>query len=159
MAATPDALGRLFNVVFTASTRGIKLSDASAVTFISADAGSGDQELTFTQRDSTGVKPEIDLNIFTAGTNPVDPANLGSRVYIGSDIGDGAWTEAAHTSDNVFTNASTTNDTVVVTVRAEQLADGYDLVECTVSGGSCVALVHELDTQRKPTNLSAPSTA
>lgn len=154
MAATPDALGRLFNVVFTASSRTVKLVDGSAVTFISADAGSGDQTLTFTQRDSTGVNSEADLNIFLQ-----DPENLGSRVYIGSDVGDGAWTEATPGSDNGFTNASTTNDTVVVTVRAEQLADGYDSVECTVTGGSCVALLHELNVQRKPSNLRAISTA
>jgi hypothetical protein len=159
MAATPDGLGRLFNVVFTASGRTVQLVDGSAVTFISADAGSGDQVLTFTQRDSTGVNSEIDLNLFPAGTNAVDPANLGSRIYIGSDVGDGPWTEAAPTDDNVFTNASTTNDTVVITVRAEQLADGYDSVECTVTGGSCVALLHELNVQRKPSNLRAISTA
>lgn len=157
MAATPDALGRLFNVTFTASGRGVKLVDGSAVTFVSADAGSGDQVLTFRQRDSSGVNSEIDLNLFPAGTNA--NSDSPSRVYIGSDVGDGAWTEATPTDDNVFTNASTSNDTVVITVRAEQLADGYDTVECTVSGGSCVALLHELLTQRKPSNLRGISVA
>ncbi|QMP84390.1 hypothetical protein HUN42_00012 [Streptomyces phage Dagobah] len=156
MAATPDGLGRLFNVVFTASGRGVKLVDGSAVTFVSADAGSGDQVLTFTQRDSSGVNSEIDLNIFDNASTTVDAQ---SRVYVGSDVGDGAWTQAATSDANSFTNASTTNDTVVVTVRAEQLADGYDLVECTVTGGSCVGLLHELNVQRKPSNLRGISVA
>lgn len=157
MAATPDALGRLFNIAYTASGRGVKLVDGSAVTFVSADAASGDQTLTFRQRDSSGVNSEIDLNIFDVPAGTVDAK---SRVYVGSDVGDGPWTEVAATSDNVATGGGTTNDTVVVTVRAEQLADGYDIVECTAAnGGTCVAILHDLNVQRKPSNLRGISVA
>jgi hypothetical protein len=43
----------------------------------------------------------------------------------------------------------------VVTVRAEQLADGYDMVEANVSAGTVVAIVHDLLVQRKPSNLKS----
>lgn len=151
MAATPDALGRLFNVVYTASGVDIPLTDASAVTFISADAGSGDQTMDFTQTDSTGVNSEIDLNVGTG-------ADAESRGYVGPDTG-GTWTEKAPSDANSWAAGGTTNDVLVVTVRAEQLADGYDRVQATVTGGTCVAILHELKTQRRPSNLRSSLTA
>lgn len=157
MASRGEGLGRIFNVVYSASGLDIPLTQGTAVSFVSfLDAGT--QALTFTQTDSTGVNSEIDLNIFTAGANAVSPANLGSRVHIGPAVG-GTWTETADTSDNVFTNNDATNDTVVVTVRAEQLADGYDRVQCTAATGTCVAIIHDLVVQRKPGNLKSSLTA
>ena len=64
----------------------IPLTKAAAVTFVSfLDAGT--QALTFTQTDSTGVLPEIDLNIFNQS-----PDNLGSRIYAGPAVG-GTWVD------------------------------------------------------------------
>lgn len=151
MAATGDGLGRVFNVVYSASTLDIPLTKAAAVTFVSfLDAGT--QALTFTQTDSTGVNSEIDLEIFDFGgvSAPATP----SRIYAGPNAG-GGWVEKAATADSVFTNADATNDTVVITVRAEQLADGYDRVQCTAATGTCVAILHELAVQRKPSNLQS----
>ena len=90
-----------------------------------------------------------DLNIFSQ-----DPANLGSRVHAGPGVG-GGWVEKDDGSDANAFNLTTdaTNDTLVITVRAEQLADGYDQVQCTASAGTCVAIIHDLLVQRKPENL------
>lgn len=153
MAATGDGLGRVFNVVYSASGVDIPLTQGSAVTFVSfLDAGT--QALTFTQTDSTGVESEADLNVFNQ-----DPANLGARIYAGPAVG-GTWTEKDDGSDaNTFTNADATNDTVVITVRAEQLSDGYDSVQCTAATGTCVAIIHDLLVQRKPSNLRSSLTA
>ena len=150
MAATGDGLGRVFNVVYSASGLDIPLTKAAAVTFVSfLDAGT--QALTFTQTDSTGVNSEIDLNIFNQS-----PENLGSRVYAGPAVG-GTWVEKDDGADaNTYDNTTdATNDTVVITVRAEQLSDGYDRVQCTAATGTCVAILHELAVQRKPGNLQS----
>ena len=157
MAATGDGHGRVFNVVYSASGLDIPLTQGSAVTFVSF-LEAGTQALTFTQTDSTGVESEIDLNVFPAGTNAVSPDNLGSRVYAGAAVG-GTWVEKAATDDNVFTNNDSTNDTVAITIRAEQLTDGYDRVQCTAATGTCVAIIHDLLVQRKPGNLRSSLTA
>lgn len=153
MAARGEGLGRVFNVVHQASGLDIPLTKASAVSFVSfLDAGT--QTLTFTQTDSTGVKSEADLNIFSQ-----DPANLGSRVHAGPGVG-GTWVEKDDGSDpNAFDlTTDATNDTIVVTVRAEQLSDGYDRVQCTASAGTCIAIIHDLVVQRKPENLQSSLT-
>lgn len=157
MAARGEGLGRVFNVIHEASGLDIPLTQGTAVSFVSFLAA-GTQALTFTQTDSTGVNSEADLNIFTAGTNAVSPDNLASRVHAGPGVG-GTWVEKAATDDNVFTNADATNDTVVITVRAEQLSDGYDRVQCTAATGTCVAILHDLVVQRKPGNLKSSLTA
>lgn len=152
MAARGEGLGRVFNVVYSASGLDIPLTKATAVSFVSfLDAGT--QALTFTQTDSTGVNSEIDLNIFSQ-----DPANAGSRVHAGPAVG-GTWEQEDDGSDtNTYTHADATNDTVVITVRAEQLADGYDRVQCTAATGTCVAIIHDLVVQRKPGNLQSSLT-
>ena len=152
MASRGEGLGRVFNVIYSASGLDVPLTKATAVMFVSfLDAGT--QALTFTQTDSTGVNSEIDLNIFSQ-----DPENLGSRVHAGPAVG-GTWVEKDDGSDaNAFTNADATNDTVAITVRAEQLADGYDRVQCTAATGTCVAIIHDLVVQRKPGNLQSSLT-
>lgn len=145
-----EGLGRVFNVVHQASGLDIPLTKATAVSFVSfLDAGT--QALTFTQTDSTGTLSEIDLNIFNQ-----DPANLGSRVHAGPGVG-GTWVEKDDGADaNTFDlTTDATNDTVVITVRAEQLSAGYDRVQCTASSGTCIAIIHDLLVQRKPGNLAS----
>ena len=151
--ASGDGLGRVFNVIYSASGLDIPLTKAGAVSFVSfLDAGT--QALTFTQTDSTGVNSEIDLEIFTDSDTGL-PASGVSRIYAGPAVG-GTWTEKTTTDTNVFDlTTDATNDTVVITVRAEQLADGYDQVQCTAATGTCVALLHDLHVQRKPSNLQS----
>ena len=101
-----------------------------------------------TQRDSSGDNSEIYLNVFG-----LDPENRGSRVYAGPATG-GSWTEVTSSSSNNDVDGSdSTNDTLVVTIRAEQLADGYDTVEATSATGTVTAILHDLTVQRKPSNL------
>lgn len=153
--ASGDGLGRVFNVIKTASGLNIPLTKAGAVTFVFGDAGTGAAIATVTQTDSTGVNSEIDLNIFTV--SGVVGSNGESRAYVGPDVG-GTWLEngAADFADNTFDlSDETTNDTGVFTVRAEQLSDGYDQVQVTVDTGLCFAIIHELHVQRKPQNLQS----
>lgn len=153
--ASGDGLGRVVNVIKTASGLDIPLTKAGAVTFVFGDAGTGAAIATVTQTDSTGVNSEADLNIFTVAG--VVGSNGESRAYVGPDVG-GTWLEngAADFTDNTFDlSDETTNDTGVFTVRAEQLSDGYDRVQVTVDTGLCFAIIHDLHVQRKPTNLQS----
>lgn len=156
MAAVGDGLGRVLNVIKTASGLNVPLTKAAAVTFVFGDAGTGAAIATVTQTDSTGTNSEIDLNIFTKqGT--ISASNGESRAYVGPDVG-GTWLEdgAADFTDNTFDlSDETTNDTGVFTVRAEQLSDGYDQVQVTVDTGLCFAIIHDLAVQRKPQNLQS----
>lgn len=154
--ASGDGLGRVFNIVYSASGLDIPLTKAGAVSFVSfLDAGT--QQLTFTQTDSTGVNSEIDLEIFTDSDTGL-PASGVSRIYAGPAVG-GTWTAKTTNDTNVFDlTTDATNDTVVITVRAEQLSDGYDQVQCTAATGTCVAILHDLHVQRKPSNLQSSLT-
>lgn len=153
-AANGTGLGRVFNVIFAASGLDIPLTQGTAVSFIHSQGGTGTATLTLTQTDSSGTNSEIDLDAGASGT-----ANgVASSYYIGPDSG-GTWTAKAATSDNVYTLGGATNDTGVVTVRAEQLADGYDRVQGTASAGTLVAVIHDLLVQRKPSNLKSSLTA
>lgn len=151
--ASGDGLGRVFNVIYSASGLDVPLTKAGAVTFLSfLDAGT--QTLTFTQTDSTGVNSEIDLNIFVDSDTSL-PISGTSDIYAGPAVG-GTWTAKTTNDPNAFNlTTDATNDTVAITVRAEQLADGYDRVQCTADSGTCVAILHDLHVQRRPSNLQS----
>ena len=150
-------LGRLFNVIKTASGLNIPLSNAGAVTFVFGDAGTGAAIATVTQTDSRGINSEIDLNVFTV--SGVEGSNGVSQTFQGPDVG-GTWgdalTQGAVFADNTFDlSDEATNDTGVFTVKATQLSDGYDQVQVTVDTGLCFAIIHDLHVMRKPTNLKS----
>jgi hypothetical protein len=147
-----DALGAEFNVIHQASGLDVPLSNAGAVSFVSfLDAGT--QTLTFTQTDSRGINSEIDLNVFTDSDTGL-PVN-GSKIYAGPGIG-GTWTAKTTNDPNSFNlTTDATNDCVVITVRAAQLSDGYDRVQCTADSGTCVAIITDLHIMRKPSNLKS----
>lgn len=132
-------LGRVFNVVAAASGVGIPLRQGTAVSFVTfLDAGT--QVATITQRDSRGVLSEIALDC------DVYP-------HKGPGVG-GTWTAMAEQDDTLDLSTDATNDCMVFTVGANQLAAGYDSVEVTVGSGICVAVIHDLTIQRKPANLA-----
>lgn len=143
-----SGLGRVFNVIVTASAVPVPLRNATAVSYAHAQPGTGTATLTFTQQDSTGVLSPIALNVGD------DSAGKASSYFVGPDTG-GTWTAKAATSAAVFTLGGATNDSGVVTVRAEQLADGYDSVVATASAGSCTAIIQDLLVQRRPSNLKS----
>lgn len=141
-------LGRVLNVIFTASGLDVPMTQATAVTFVHSQAGTGTATLTLTQTDSRAVLSEIDL--------PAAAEDNG--YYIGPDTG-GTWTAKAKTSANVYTLGGATNDTGVITVHASQLTQGYDQIQGTASAGSLVAIIHDLLVQRKPSNLRSSLSA
>lgn len=134
-------LGRVFNTVAVADGVTIPLTRATAASFITyLDAGT--QVATITQVDSTGVLGEIALDC------DVYP-------HKGPGVG-GTWTAMAEQDDTLSLATDATNDCMVFTVGAEQLADGYDGVQVTVGGGAVVvAIIHDLMVQRKPANLQS----
>lgn len=148
-----DGLGRVFNTIYSASGVSVPLTQGTAVTFLSfLDAGT--QALTFTQTLAGGSSTSLTLFDFGG----VSPANgRQSKIYAGANAG-GTWVAKAPTAAAVYTHADATNDVVAITVRAEQLADGYDSVVCTAATGTCVAIIHDLLVQRKPSNLRSSLT-
>jgi hypothetical protein len=152
-----EGLGAAFNVVHQASGLDIPLSRAGAVSFVSfLDAGT--HTMVFTQTDSRGINAEIDLNLFTI--SGVDGSNGVSRIHAGPGVG-GTWTDVTSlaANDNTADGADATNDAMVVTVRASQLSDGYNQVQCTSAAGTVIAIVHSLKVMRKPANLRSSLTA
>lgn len=133
-----EGLGRVFNVVPAASGIHIKLKDAQAVSFV-----------TFEDDGSTIISLKESIN----GGGEQDLVVI-DRVHKGPGIG-GTWTlvtQAAAASYDL--DDDTTNDATVITVEATSLSDGFNCVEATVDGGICIAIVHDLNVQRKPANLA-----
>jgi len=131
-------LGRVFNVVPVASGVTIPLKHCSAVSFVTFE-DDGSTIATITQLDSTGVNGEIALD---CDVYPHKAPGVG-----------GTWTAMAEQDDTLDLGDDTTNDCMVFTVDAAQLADGYDGVQVTVDGGILVAVLHDLQSARKPANL------
>jgi hypothetical protein len=140
MAATPDGLGRVFNVIPVADGVEVNLRDAGAVTFV-CTLVDGD---TFTVQESIGAAGTgRDLDVITR--------------YSTSTAADGsvAWVDVERDTPDAAVTIGTGVDVAVFTVRAEQLSDDYTHVKCTsTSTGTVVAIAHDLHTQRKPSNLA-----
>lgn len=133
------ALGRLLNVVAAASGVHIPLREAEAVTYVTfLDAGT--QVATIKQSIGGASEKALDVDV---------------RPYKGPGVG-GLWTAMAEQDDTLDLGADATNDCMVFTIGAEQLdVNGdFDCVEVTVSGGICVAVLHELRTGRSPEKLA-----
>lgn len=132
-----EGLGRVFNVVASASGVHIPLTDCGAVSWACfLDAGT--QSITL--KESIDGNSEQNLAVIT-------------RLYKGPGIG-GTWTlvtQAAAATFNLTTDA--VNDCFVFTVGAEKLSAGYNCLEVTQSSGTCVAITHDLKVQRDPAAL------
>ncbi|MFC5834648.1 hypothetical protein [Nonomuraea insulae] len=131
-------LGRVFNVVAAASGVHIPLKGATAVTFVTfLDAGT--QVATIKQSIDGTSEAVLDCDVYP---------------HKGPGIG-GTWTAMAEQDDTLDLSTDATNDCMVFTVDAAQLSAGFNCVEVTVSGGICVAILHDLVVQRKPANLAS----
>lgn len=132
-----EGLGRVFNVVASASGVHIPLTNAQAVSWVCfLDAGT--QSITL--KESNSGASEQNLAVIT-------------RLYKGPGIG-GTWTlvtQAAAATFDLTTDA--TNDCFVFTVGGEKLSSGFDCLEVTQSSGTCVAIIHDLKAQRDPALL------
>lgn len=142
MSSIAAGLGRVLNVVPTASGVHIPLDAANAITYVCVDAGSGDQVATIKESTQGADEQALDCNIYP---------------HVGPDIG-GTWTaddEQDETFDMAAGSGSATNDTLVFTITADKLSEGFDCVEVTVDAGTCVAILHDLNVQRAPANLAS----
>lgn len=166
MTTGASALGRLFNVsvgavpadAVAAGITGnrIHMKDCGAVSFIViASAGSTDVlDLDLNEHNAATGGTSQDLDIIT-------------KAYYQSETtldGDETWTEWTQSAASEITNIGTasTEQLVVVEVRAEQLSDGFEWVSLNVpdlgtNGTKYVAILnvaHDLMVMRKPTNLA-----
>ncbi len=133
-------LGDVFNVVAAASSITIPLTRASTVSFVTfLDAGT--QVATITELDSTGVNSEQALDVTNA---PHKAPGVG-----------GSWTAMAEQDDTLDLSTDATNDCMVFSVHASQLSDGYDSVECTLSSGIVMAVIHDLAEASEPASLAS----
>jgi hypothetical protein len=131
-------LGRVFNVVPAASGVHIPLKDAGAVSFVTYE-DDGSTIATIKQSIDGASEQALDCDVY-----PHKAPGTG-----------GTWTAMAEQDDTLDLGDDTTNDCMVFTIDADQLADGYNCVEVTVDGGICVAILHDLKVQRKPANLTS----
>jgi len=140
-----QGLGFAFNAVAVASGEHVSLKNAQGVTFLCfEDAGA----------QAIAIKESI------AGQGEQALAVLNH--YYASDGVGGVWTRETADANGTLDNASsmvkkdTTNfDCAAIYIDASDLSDGFDSVEITVDGGSCIAIVHDLKVQRDPANLPA----
>ena len=151
--ASADGLGRVLNVIAAASGVAIPLTGGVSVTYVHIQGGTGTATLTMTQLDANAAN-SIALGIGTDDFTTAGGPGKASDYYVGPDAG-GTWTAKAATSAAVFTLGGATDDTGVVTVRAEQLANDYVYAVGTASAGTLVAIIHDLTVQRRPSNLKS----
>lgn len=138
MSYTGDPIGRVFNLVHTADAVYVSLKDAGSVTFV-GQLSAGD---TFTVTEATAY----------AGTGAQTLSKITAFNTAAAD-GTGAWT----TTTQAAASTAVTSDSkvITITIRADQLSDGYNYVKCaSTSTGTVMAIVHDLKVQRKPANLA-----
>lgn len=133
-----DPIGRLFNLVHTADAVYVSLKGAGAVTFVGQlDAGD-----TFTVTEATAQ----------AGTGAQTLAKITAYNTIAK--AGGTWTTTTQAAAATATTAD--GSAITITIRAEQLSDGYSWIKCaSTSTGTVMAILHDLKTQRKPANLAS----
>ena len=131
MPIAQEFLGEIGNVIPAASGVPIPLRDYGAVTFVTYE-DDGSTIITLTQHTTSAgaVDTESALAVI-------------DRVHKGPGVG-GTWTLVTQTAAGTFDLADdTTDDAVVLTVRADDLTSGNDWVEATVDGGICMAILHD----------------
>lgn len=136
-----NGLGRVFNTIAVADGVYVPLKDAGAVSFI-CFLGAGD---TFTVQEATDG----------AGTGAVNLATI-ERYHTSDGVG-GVWADQTQAAAAAVTISGAAGlDCAVFTISAEELSAGFTHVKCTSTGaGTVVAVLHDLKTQRTPSNLAA----
>jgi hypothetical protein len=141
------ALGREFDVVYTASGNYFSLKNCSGVSLVCKASGAMTVALTAATAFSGGTT----ANWTTAN-------GFGQTSYYYQNVqnnGTGAWTkQTASWSSNVVTLSGTSGYVSVLEIFVSQLADTYDYIEATVTNGACTAILHDLTVQRNPANLA-----
>jgi hypothetical protein len=138
-----EGLGRLYNAVPTATTTGtwVNLQDSEALGIFLYGATSGNATVKAAQ-DASGTNVE--------NFDPTDlPGSDGITVYWTWNAG--VWTK--HTQAAAATITAATGGLAYVDVAGYQLPAGYNYVTATHSSGSFLILPHDLEVQRRPSNL------
>jgi hypothetical protein len=146
MSIAQQLLGDIGHVVPAASGVPLSLKGYGAVTFVTYE-DDGSTILTLTQHTNSAGSPgtESALSITNAshkvpgvgGVPVAGPAGV-AGVY---DLAD-----------------DTTNDCMIVTVRADQLSDDNVFIEGTVDGGILMAFLHDPVHRLDPTTIPTPLT-
>ncbi len=134
------SLGDGHNYIAVADGVAVPLTRATTVTFHTFDAA-GAVIATITELDSTAVNAEQALDV---NMEPHKTPGVG-----------GAWTAMAEQDDTFDLGDDATNDSVALTIHADQLSDGYDSVECSVDTGVVQAVITGLVVRRAPANLAS----
>lgn len=141
-----DGLGRVFDVVQTASGNGISFKDASAISFVVAASGASSIAVTAAKTFGGAYANWTTANGFGQTDH-----------WYQNTVADGtaAWTkQTASWSSQTLTLAGTNGYVSVVTIYASQLADLYCYIKATATNGTITALLHDLTVQRTPANLA-----
>lgn len=143
-----QGLGRVFDVVHDASGNMVSLKNASAVSFIVKSSGASSLAI-------------VAAKTFGGSTQNWTTANgYGQTAYFWQEAavnGTAQWTKQTATwTTNSVALAATTGYTSVITVYTSQLADTYCYIQATgTNTTTCIALLHDLEVQRTPSNLAA----
>jgi hypothetical protein len=145
-----EGLGRLFNIVPTASGVALNMSNCSAITFV----GTNDNTFTLTIATSFAGTYRA-YSFFTPNWVPI------KQYYDNSDngVGTGVWVKHTQTAASTVVQA-TVDAMTCFTLLGSQVPDTYDYVKCTASApgdGVLIAILHDLTVQRTPPNLPAIS--
>ena len=131
-------LGSIYNVVPNASGVHVYLRDGETIDFITFE---DDGTTIATTKESIAGASEQALDVTN---NPVKGPGIG-----------GTWTVMAEQDDTLSLLTDATNDSMVFSVSAASLSDTFNCVEVTVDGGVVLALILNLNVQRKPANLQS----
>lgn len=132
-----DALGRVFNVLYTADDVYVSMIDCSAITFVSFLAAGDTYTLTeATAQAGTGNQVLTTIDHFWVQATP-----------------GAAWVAVSQAAASTMVTTSA-QDVCVLTVHESELSAGYKWIKLTsTSTGLVVAIQHDLKVQRKPSNL------
>lgn len=147
-----EGLGRVFEVVPIASGVGIRLKNASAVSFVTTTAATDTFSLTIATAFAGTYRAG---SFFTPAWTPI------SKIYRSLSVNmTAAWIPATQTAADNWVNGAGAAVTCVATLLTSVVPDPYTHVKCTAGGsGLVVAILHDLSVQRKPANLAILSAA
>jgi len=144
-----EALGRVFDVVYTASGNYFSLKNCSGVTLICKTSSTTTTSVALVAATSFAAST-------TANWTTANGFGQPSHYYQNAqNNGTGAWTKQTATwTSNSLAIAGTSGYLSVVELFVSQLADTYDYLAVTGTNCTVTALLHDLTVQRTPANLA-----
>lgn len=142
-----NGLGRVFDVIVTASGQYFSMKNASAVSFICKASGASSVALVA----ATTFAASTTANWTTANGF----GQVGFWYQNTSNEGTAGWTrETASWSTNSITLAATSGYVSVFDVYTSQFADTYCYIAATGTNCTITAVLHDLTVERRPDNLA-----